>query len=81
MISIDSNKQQALDANLQAIQQINFTGNLDQAGKTTMIFLTEEGKETSLNLSDQAGKITMIFLTEEGKETSLNFSEGNLKAL
>ena len=29
MISIDLSKQQALDVNPKAIQQINFTGNLD----------------------------------------------------
>ena len=30
MIAIDLSKQQALDADLQTIQQINFTGNLEQ---------------------------------------------------
>ena len=30
MIAIDLSKQQALDADLEAIQQINFTGNLEQ---------------------------------------------------
>ena len=29
MIAIDLSKQQAIDADLKAIQQINFTGNLD----------------------------------------------------
>ena len=32
IISIDLNKQQVLDADLKAIQQINFTENLDRAG-------------------------------------------------
>ena len=36
MIAIELSKQQALDADLKAIQGINFTGNLDQAGNTTM---------------------------------------------
>ena len=31
-------KQQALDADLRAIQQINFTENLDLAANTTMLF-------------------------------------------
>ena len=34
MIVIDLSKQQALDADLRAIQQINFTANLDRAGNT-----------------------------------------------
>ena len=31
MIAIDLSKQEALDADPRAIQQINFTGNLDRA--------------------------------------------------
>ena len=38
MIAIDLIKQQALDAEPKAIQQVNFTGNLDQAGNTTIFF-------------------------------------------
>ena len=34
MIAIDLNKQQALDAHPRANRQINFTANLDRAGKT-----------------------------------------------
>ena len=40
MIAIDLGKQQALDADPRAIQQINFTANLDRAGNTTMFFKT-----------------------------------------
>ena len=36
MIAIDSSKQQLLDADPKAIQQINFTANLDEDGNTTM---------------------------------------------
>ena len=36
IISIDLNKQQVLDADLKAIQQINFTENLDRAGNTLL---------------------------------------------
>ena len=46
MIAIDLSKQQALDADPTAIQQINFNANLDRAGNTTMFFITEEAKET-----------------------------------
>ena len=49
MIAIDLGKQQALDADPRAIQQINFTANLDLAGNTTMFFIIEEAKETVLN--------------------------------
>ena len=38
LIAIDLSKQQKLDADPKAIQQINFTGNLDEAGGTTMFF-------------------------------------------
>ena len=33
------------------IQQINFTGNLDQAGNKTMFFIIEEAKETIVDFS------------------------------
>ena len=46
MIAIDLSKQQLLDANPKAIQQINFTGNLDWTEGTTMFFIIEEVKET-----------------------------------
>ena len=39
MIAIDLSKQQALDADSRAIQQINFTANLDRVGNTTMFFI------------------------------------------
>ena len=42
MIAIDLSKQQALDADPRSIQQINFTANLESAGKTGMFFLIEE---------------------------------------
>ena len=52
MITIDLSKQQALDADLRAIQQINFTANLDQAGEKRMFFIPEEAKETVLDFSE-----------------------------
>ena len=50
MIAIDLSKQQALDADPKAIQQINFITNLDQDGNTTF-FIIEEAKETILDFS------------------------------
>ena len=49
MIAIDLSKQQALDVDPRAIQQINFTANLDRAGNTTIFFIIEEAKETVLD--------------------------------
>ena len=46
MIAIDLSKQEALDADPRAIQQTNFTADLDRAGNTTMFFIIEEAKET-----------------------------------
>ena len=46
MIAIDLSKQQALDADPKAIQQINFTANLDRVGNTRFYFILEEAKET-----------------------------------
>ena len=51
MIAIDLSKQQALDADPRAIQQINFTANLDRAGNTTMFFIIEEAKEIVFEFS------------------------------
>ena len=45
LIAIDLRKQQALDADLKAIQLINFTGNLDR--KVTIFFIIVEAKQTS----------------------------------
>ena len=44
MIAIDLSGQQALDADPRAIQQINFTANLDRAGNKRLYFILEEEK-------------------------------------
>ena len=44
MIAVDLRKQQALEADPRAIQQINFTENLDRAGNTGIYFILEEAK-------------------------------------
>ena len=49
MIAINLRKQQALDADPKAIQQINFTANLYQSGSTIILFIIEEVKETILD--------------------------------
>ena len=47
VIAIDLSKQQALDADLKARHQINFTGNLAQ--QAAIFFITEEAKEALLD--------------------------------
>ena len=49
MIEVDLCKQQALDADLKAIQQINFTANVDD--NTRFYFILEEAKKTIFEFS------------------------------
>ena len=57
MIAVDLSKQQALDADPRAIQQINFTANLDRSGNTRVYFILEEAKETILDFSQGTVKV------------------------
>ena len=57
MIATDISKQQVLDADPRAIQQINFTANLDGAGNTTMFFIVEKPQETVLDFSQRTVKL------------------------
>ena len=61
MIAIDLSKQQAIDADPKAIQQINFTGNLIGGGdvndNTIIFFITEAVKETILDFSQGTDKV------------------------
>ena len=50
MITIDLSRQQALDADPRAIQQINFTANLDMTGSTTILFRYQRSKKNCLRL-------------------------------
>ena len=57
MVAIDFIKQQTLNANLNAMQQIDFTGNLNRkinenqniTDNTTTFFITKVAKETNLD--------------------------------
>ena len=60
MIAIDLSKQQVLDIDPRAIEEINFTANLDRAGNTTMFFITEEAKETALDFSQGTVKVLWL---------------------
>ena len=55
MIAIDLSKQE--DADPRAIQQINFTANLDRAGNTRIYFILEEAKGTVFEFSQGAVKV------------------------
>ena len=57
LIAIDLSKQQKLDADPKAIQQINFTESLDRAEDETMFFIIEEPKETILDFSKGTVKV------------------------
>ena len=57
MIAIYLSKQQALDADPKAIQQINFTANLDRAGNTRFYFILQEAKETVFEFSRGTVKV------------------------
>ena len=60
MIAVDLSKRQALDADPKAIQQINFTANLDIAGNTRIYFILEEGKQTVTRNCKSFGKCNFI---------------------
>ena len=47
---------QSFDIYPKATEQMDFTGNLERAGNTTMFFITEDVKETILGLSQRTGK-------------------------
>ena len=57
MIAVDLSKQQALDADPRAIQQINFTANLDRAGNTRGYFILKEAKKSILDFSQGTVKV------------------------
>ena len=57
MIAVDLSKQKALDFDPIAIQQINFTANLDRAGNTRVYFILEEAKETTLGFPQGTVKV------------------------
>ena len=56
-ITIDLSRQQTLDADPRAIQQINFTANLVRANGATMFFINEQAKETVLDFSQGTVKV------------------------
>ena len=57
MIVVDLTRQQALDADPRAIEQINFTANLDRARNTRIYFILEKAKEAKLGFSQGTVKV------------------------
>ena len=49
MITVDLIKQQALGVDPKAIQQINFTANVNRGGNARLYFILEEEKETEFS--------------------------------
>ena len=66
MIAIDLKKQQALDADPKAMQQINFTGNL--------VHENNDGQNVNNNTK-------LFFIIQEAKETILDFLQGTVTVL
>ena len=56
-IAVDLSKQQALDADPKAIQQINFAANLDRDGNTRFYFILAEAKESMFEFSQGTVKV------------------------
>ena len=57
VIAVDLSKQQALEGDPKATQQINFTANLDRANNTRFYFILEEAKETGFEFSQGTVKV------------------------
>ena len=57
MTAVDLSKQQALDANPKAIQQTNFTANLDRAGRTRFYYILGKAKETVFEFAEGTVKV------------------------
>ena len=60
MIAINLSKQQVLDADPKAIQQINSTVNLNGAGNTRFYFIVEEAKKLFLNFHKEHNEHNFI---------------------
>ena len=56
---MDLSKKQALDADPKAMQQIDFTGNLEE--QSTMLFIIERVKETVLDFSKGTVKVLWFY--------------------
>ena len=51
LIAIDLSKQQGLDVNLKAMQQINFNASLDRVEDSYVVFILKENVKESINFT------------------------------
>ena len=58
-MAVDLRKHQALDSDIRANQQINFTASLDREGNTRVYFILEEAKETKLDFLQGTVEVNM----------------------
>ena len=63
-MEIDLSKQQELNADPKAIQQIQFTENLDRARNTPMFFIIKEANETITDFSQRTVKVLQMRSTD-----------------
>ena len=61
LIVVDLSKQQKLDADRKAIQQINFAGNLDWAEFSTMLFIIEDAKQIVSDFSKGTVRVLWFY--------------------
>ena len=61
LIAIDFSKQEKLDVDPKAIQQINFTGSLNRVRGARMYFNIEKAKQTILDFSKDAVKVLWFY--------------------
>ena len=61
MIVIDLSSQEVVNADPKAIQQINFTANLDRAGQTAMYFIIDKVNETILYFSQGTVRVLSFY--------------------
>ena len=61
MVAIDLCKEQALDADPSAIQQINFTAKLDRNVNTRIFLILGEAKETFLDFSQETLNFLLMY--------------------
>ena len=83
LTAIDLSRQQYLNADLKAIQQINFTGILNRVKGATMFFIIEETKEGVLDFSKGTIIVLILFcfkitLTTQNKMLNVKLSNSQL---
>ena len=80
MIAIYLSKEQELDCDPKAVQQVNFTGNLENQSK--MFFFTEDAKETVLDFSQGLVQVFLFYflvLYKMNEYNTLNAKLSNLQ--